>query len=252
MNKEEARLKYVLRLGDNALVLAQRLIELVAHGPELEEEMANANFSLDYLGQARMFYSYAAELEGEGRKEDDYAFMRGEREFSNFLLLEQPNGHFGDTIARSVLFEQFYIAQLEALAACADARMAEISARAVKEIRYHLRHNSQWLIRLGDGTDQSHRRMQQAVEDLWRFTGELFAGDEIDGIIRDEYRGPDLDKIHRAWNDGISEILREATLELPAVQWMDGGGRDGIHSEHFGPLVAEMQYMQRSFPGLSW
>jgi ring-1,2-phenylacetyl-CoA epoxidase subunit PaaC len=252
MNNEKALLEYVLRLGDNAMVLSQRLIELVAHGPELEEEMANANFSLDYLGQARMFYSYAGELEGEGRKEDDFAFMRGEREFSNFLLLEQPNGHFGDTIARSVLFEQFYIVQLEALADCADTRMAEIAARAVKEIRYHLRHNSQWLIRLGDGTEESHRRAQQAVEDLWRFSGELFTGDEIDNIIRDEYRGPNLEKIRQVWDHGINEILSEATLQRPKEQWMDCGGRSGIHSEHFGPLIAEMQYMQRSFPGLNW
>jgi ring-1,2-phenylacetyl-CoA epoxidase subunit PaaC len=252
MDKEQALYRYVLRLGDNALILAQRLIELVAHGPELEEELANANFALDYLGQARMLYSYAGELDGSGRKEDDFAFMRDEREFASFLLLEQPNGHFGDTIARSVLYEHYYLAQLEALAACADTRLAEIAARAVKEIRYHLRHDSQWLIRLGDGTDESHARAQQAVDDLWRFTGELFAGDAVDDIIRDQYKGPDLAKIRSTWNASVSEILKEATLDVPQDQWMDNGGRAGCHSEHFGPLIAEMQYMQRSFPGLSW
>ena len=245
-------MQYVLRLGDNALVLSQRLIEIVAHGPELEEEMANANFSLDYLGQARMFYSYAGELEGKNRQEDDFAFMRGEREFANFLLLEQPNGHFGDTIARSVLFEYFYLAQLEALENCADARLAEIAARAVKEIRYHLRHNSQWIIRLGDGTDLSHERIQQSVDELWRFTGEMFAGDEVDDFFRDEFQGPDLEKIKSGWDLCISNLLQEATLRLPKEQWMDDGGRAGYHSEHFGPLIAEMQYMQRSFPGLNW
>ncbi len=252
MKKEDALLKYVLRLGDNALVLAQRLIELVAHGPELEEEMANANFSLDYLGQTRMFYSYAGELEGKGRKEDDFAFMRTEREFSNFLLLEQPNGHFGDTIARSVLFETFYLEQLESLNNCGDSRLAEISARAIKEIRYHLRHNSQWFVRLGDGTELSHQRMQQSVDELWRLTGELFEGDTVDDIVREEYGGPDLLAIKKHWDLRIGELLAEATLRVPEEQWMDNGGRAGCHTEHFGRLIAEMQTMQRSYPGLSW
>lgn len=252
MKKEEALYRYVLRLGDNALVLAQRLVELVAHGPELEEEMANANFALDYLGQARMFYSYAGEIEGKGRGEDDFAFMRGEREFSSFLLLEQPNGHFGDTIVRSVLFENYYLPQLQALCRCSDARLAEIAARAVKEIRYHQRHDSQWLVRLGDGTEKSHWRSQQSVNNLWRYTGELFAGDEIDDIIRDEYEGPDLSMIKAQWERRTAEILNEATLQMPEEQWMDGGGRSGRHTEHFGSLIAEMQYMQRSYPGLNW
>ena len=252
MDKEKALLKYTLRLGDNALVLAQRLVELVAHGPELEEEMANANFALDYLGQARMFYSYAGELEGKGRKEDDFAFLRDEREFCNFLLVEQPNGHFGDTIVRSVFFEAFYAAQLEALASCADQRLSEIAARATKEIRYHRRHDSQWLIRLGDGTEESHRKAQASIDSLWRFTGEMFAGDEVDDIIRDAFAGPDLEVIAVAWKASIAAILREATLLMPEDGWMDNGGRKGRHSEHFGPLIAEMQYLQRSYPGLAW
>ena len=252
MNKEEALLKYTLRLGDNALVLAQRLVELVAHGPELEEEMANANFALDYLGQARMFYSYAGELEGKDRKEDDFAFLRDEREFCNFLLVEQPNGHLGDTIVRSVFFEAFYAAQLEALASCTDQRLAEIAARATKEIRYHQRHDSQWLIRLGDGTEESHRKAQASIDNLWRFTGEMFAGDEVDDIIRDAFAGPDLELIAVVWKSNIAAILREATLLMPEDGWMDNGGRNGRHSEHFGPLIAEMQYLQRSYPGLAW
>lgn len=252
MNREDALLKYVTRLGDNALVLSQRLIEIVTHGPELEEEMANANFALDYLGQARMFYSYAGEIEGKGRTEDEFAYMRGEREFANFLLVEQPNGHFGDTLARSVLFEYFYLAQLEILETCSDIRLAEIAARAVKEIRYHLRHNAQWIIRLGDGTDLSQQRIQRSVDELWRYTGEMFAGDEIDEFVRDEFSGPDLCEIKRCWERGIGELLSDATLQVPQEQWMDDGGRNGRHSEHFGPLIAEMQYMQRSFPGLAW
>ena len=252
MNKEDALLTYTLRLGDNALILAQRLIELVAHGPELEEEMANANFSLDFLGQARMFYSLAGELEGQGRSEDEFAYMRDEREFCSFLLVEQPNGNFADTIARSVLFEEFYLAQLEGIAACNEPRLAAIAARAVKEISYHRRHNSRWLIRLGDGTEESHAKAQDAIDRLWRYTGEMFAGDDVDSLMRDEYGGPDLVQVHSVWRDGIAAILEEARLTMPDEQWMDEGGRQGRHTEHFGPLIAEMQYLQRSYPGLNW
>ena len=166
---------YATRLGDNALILGQRMIELVAASPELEEELANANFSLDYIGQARMFYTYAGEREGAGRDEDDLAFVRPEREYQNLLLVEQPNGHFGDSTVRQVLFESWYVLLLEALTRCSDEGISVIAARAVKEVRYHLRHSSQWLIRLGDGTEESHRRAQQSLNDLWKFTGEIEA-----------------------------------------------------------------------------
>ena len=252
MDRNEALFRYVLRLGDSALILAQRMIEIVTHGPELEEEMANANFALDYLGQARMFYALAGEIEGADRTEDDFAYLRDEREFESFLLVEQPNGHFGDTIVRSVLFDEFYQLQLDALASCSDERLAAIAARAAKEIRYHRRHNSQWLIRLGDGTEESRAKAQGSVEALWRFTGELFAGDELDDFIRDEFDGPDLDAIRDDWQASVQSILDAATLGMPADQWMDNGGRAGRHTEHFGPLLAEMQYLQRSHPGLTW
>lgn len=162
MSNKEALLSYVLRLGDNALITAQRMIERVTGEPELEEELANANFALDYIGQARMFYSYAGELEGNGRTEDDFAYLRDAQEFRNFLLVEQPNGHFGESIVRQVLFETFYLLQLQALMSCGDQRLAEIAACAEKEIRYHLRHARKWLVRLGDGTEESHERVQQA------------------------------------------------------------------------------------------
>lgn len=244
--------RYVLRLGDNSLVLGQRLIELVAHGPELEEELANANLALDYLGQARLYYSYAGDLEGRGRDEDDFAFLRDSIEFENLLLLEQPNGHFGDVIVRQFLFDTFYLLQLEALCECDDPRLAGIAARAVKEIRYHLRHASQWIVRLGDGTDDSHARVQQSLSDAWRFTGELFAGDDVDDWLRDEVRGPDLDRIREQWFATVTGTLDNATLEIPDAQWMDGGGRDGRHTEHLGYLVAEMQHLQRVHPGADW
>ena len=252
MDKEQALLKYVLRLGDNALVLGQRLIELVTHGPELEEELANANFSLDFLGQARMFYTYAGKLEGAGRTEDDFALLRPEHEYENLLLVEQPNGDFGETVVRSVLFESFYMLQLEALVRCDDAGLVEIAARASKEIRYHLRFSSQWLVRLGDGTEESHRRVQNALNESWKYTGEFFAADDVDKIVHDKFQGPDLEELQNAWRRNIAAIATEATLQLPEDQWMEISGREGRHSEHFGYLVAEMQSMQRAMPGLNW
>ncbi len=252
MTKEQALIGYLLRLGDNALVLGQRLIEIVTKGPELEEELANANIALDYLGQARMFYTYAGELEGEGRSEDDFAFMRDEHLFNNLLLLEQPNGHFGDTIARQVTFDIFYRLQLKALQDCSDARLAGIAAKSLKEIRYHLRHGKKWLIRLGDGTDESHERMATSIHDLWRYTGEMFAADELDKIMKREWGGPDLASLKKQWQMEITSTLEEATIPLPEEDWMDSGGKQGQHSEHFGNLIAEMQTMQRAYPGASW
>jgi ring-1,2-phenylacetyl-CoA epoxidase subunit PaaC len=249
---DDVRLRYTLRLGDNALVLSQRLIELVASGPELEEELANANIALDYLGQARMFYSYAGELEGKGRDEDDFAFLRDAPEFENVLLVEQPNGHFGDTIVRQVLFDSFYGLQLDALCRCADEGLREIAARAIKEVRYHLRHASQWLIRLGDGTAESQRRVQDSLNRLWRYTGELFDGDDVDAGLRDMLDGPDLEAIRPAWRERIGVLCDEARLDVPADGWMAGGGRRGVHTESFGYLVAEMQHLPRSLPGAAW
>jgi len=252
MKREQTLFKYLVRLGDNALVLAQRLIAIVADGPELEEELANANFSLDYLGQARMFYTYAGEVEGKGREEDDFAFRRREHEFENVLLVEQPNGHFGDVIVRSVLFDAYYLLQLEALSECNDQRLADIAVKAAKEVRYHLRYGSQWLIRLGDGTEESHRRVQDSLDQLWKFTGELFDGDEIDELILAGFAGPDLDKLKIAWASEVATIVEGATLALPEDQWMASGGREGRHSEDFSYLIGDMQYLQRNHPGLNW
>lgn len=252
MKTDDARLAYVLRLGDNALILGQRLVEVVAAYPELEEELANANFALDYIGQARMFYTYAAELEGQGRGEDDLAFLRDENEYGNVLLIEQPNGHFGDTITKLVLFESFYLLQLEALMSCSDDRVAEIAARAEKEIRYHLRHNVQWLVRLGDGTAVSHERVQRSLNNLWQYTGELFAPDEVDNLFEAEFDGPDLHVVRERWQVNVAANIAQATLEKPADAWMASGGKEGRHSEHLGYLIAEMQYLQRTHPGATW
>jgi ring-1,2-phenylacetyl-CoA epoxidase subunit PaaC len=252
VSQNEALLAYVTRLGDNALILSQRLIEAVTLYPELEEELANANFSLDYIGQARLFYSLAAKLEGKDRDEDDFAFLRDGHEYRNVLLLEQPNGHFGDMMAREFLFESFYLLQLDALVRSSEPGVAEIAARAVKEIRYHLRHVSQWVIRLGDGTDESHALMQQAIDDHWQFTGELFSADEIDAAFAEQHAGPDLDSIREQWHVNVAAVLQEATLSKPDDAWMASGGKQGRHSEHLGYLLAEMQHLQRSHPGATW
>ena len=252
MNKNEALVAYATRLGDNALILAQRMIEVVTLYPELEEELANANFSLDYIGQARLFYSYAGNLEGKDRDEDDFAYLREGHEYQNVLLVTQPTGHFGDRMARQLLFESFYLLQLEAIEQCKNPGLAEIAARAVKEIRYHLRHVSQWVVRLGDGTDESHARMQQSIDDHWQYTGELFVADEIDTIIANVFNGPDLDSIRDQWHSNVAAVLAEATLEKPGDDWMASGGKQGRHSEHLGFLLAEMQHLQRSHPGAKW
>jgi len=243
---------YASRLGDNALVLGQRMIELVAASPELEEELANANFSLDYIGQARMFYTYAGECEGAGRSEDDFAFLRPEHDYQNLLLVEQPNGHFGDSTVRQVLFESWYLHLLEALTRCSDEGISEIAARAIKEVRYHLRHSSQWLVRLGDGTEESHNRAQQSLDDLWKFTGEMFSPDDLDDDMRAVFNGPHLEIIEAQWREDIRAIVEQATLKMPGDQWMASGGKDGRHSEHFGYLLAEMQHLQRTYPGATW
>ncbi len=252
MSKDQTLIAYTLRLADNALILAQRMVEMVAAEPELEEELANANFALDYLGQARMLYSHAGELEGKGRSEDDFAFLRDEHEFRNLLLLEQPNGHFGDALVRQFLFESWYLHLLEALIACSDKGLSDIAARAIKEVKYHSRHSSKWLVRLGDGTELSHERAQAALDDAWRYTGEMFTADEIDTAFQREFNGPDLKAILELWKRDVEKTVLEATLSLPDEQWMLNGGKQGRHTEHLGFLLAEMQYLQRSFPGATW
>lgn len=243
---------YLLRLGDNALVTGQRLGELVGHGPELEEELAVANFALDYIGQARMIFELAGKVEGKGRSQDDLAFLRDGMDFRNVLLVEQPNGDFASLIVRQFLFESFYALQLEQLMDSTDAELAAIAAKAAKEIQYHLRHGRQWLCRLGDGTEESHRRTQSAVDALWRYTGELFVADDVDKGAADSGFGPNPETLHKVWLDSVSSALAEATLAIPEDEWMAGGGKQGRHSEHLGFLLAEMQFLQRAYPGATW
>ncbi len=243
---------YLLRLADNALIAGQRLSEWVGHAPQLEEELAFANFALDYLGQARALYSYAGEVEGAGRDEDALAYLRDSQDFYNLLLLEQPNGDFAQTIVRQFFFEAFYRLQLEALLSSRDARLAAIAARAAKELAYHLRHTRAWVLRLGDGTDESHRRAQTAVDKLWQYTGEMFVSDEIDERVAEAHIGPRSETLFDPWQAEIQQTFEHAGLSVPDSEWMASGGKQGRHGEHHGYLLAEMQFLQRAYPDSRW
>jgi ring-1,2-phenylacetyl-CoA epoxidase subunit PaaC len=247
-----ARLRYVLRLADTSLVLGQRLGEWVGHSPALEEDLGLANLSLDLIGQARLLLTYAGELEGRGRSEDDLAMSRDQSDYLNFALVEQPNGDFGRTIVRQFLLDAFQIELYEALQHSKDARIAEVAARALKETRYHLRYSSAWLVRLGDGTEESHRRVQEALDDLWRFTREFFAADDVDEEMARARIAPPLAELEPRWSARVDEVLREATLKRPTdVRYMWHGKR-GDHTEHLGYMLAEMQFLYRTYPGASW
>ncbi|WP_285111719.1 1,2-phenylacetyl-CoA epoxidase subunit PaaC [Leclercia adecarboxylata] len=242
---------YVLRLGDNGLVLSQRLGAWCGHAPELEIDLALANIGLDLLGQARNFLTYAAELEGAG-DEDTLAFQRDERQFSNLLLVEQPNGNFADTIARQYFIDAWHVALFTRLTQSRDPQLAAIAAKSIKEARYHLRFSRGWLERLGNGTAVSAQKMQQAVNDLWRFTAELFEADEIDQALVAEGIAVDPRSLREAWEAEVFSGLNEATLSVPSESAYRSGGRNGLHTEHLGPMLAEMQYLQRVYPGQQW
>jgi ring-1,2-phenylacetyl-CoA epoxidase subunit PaaC len=247
-----ARLQYVLRLADTCLVLGQRLGEWVGHAPALEEDLGLANISLDLIGQARLLLTYAGELEGRGRSEDDLAMSRDQSDFLNLALVEQPNGDFGQTIVRQLLVDAFQLELYEALQRSSDPRIAEVAAKALKETRYHFRYSAGWVVRLGDGTEESHRRVQRALDDLWRFTREFFAEDEIDREMAAAGIGPSLAELQPRWLSRIDEVLKEATLKRPADVPYSWYGKRGEHSEHLGYLLAEMQFMHRAYPGASW
>ncbi len=244
--------RYVLRLGDLALVLGQRLSEWVGHSPALEEDLGLANIALDLIGQARLLLALAAEIEGRGRSEDDIAFLRDQGEYLNPTLVEQPNGDFGETIVREALIDAFQLALYERLSGSSDARLAAISAKALKETRYHLRYSSGWLVRLGDGTPESHQRVQKALERLWPFTVELFEEDALDREMAAQGIAPPLAEVKAQWSRHIDAMLAEATLVRPADRPYTWFGKRGEHSEHLGYLLTEMQYLQRAYPGARW
>jgi ring-1,2-phenylacetyl-CoA epoxidase subunit PaaC len=249
-------LDFLLRLADNDLVLAQRLSEWVGKGPALEEDIALTNVGLDLLGQARLWFAYASEVEagatGRGRTEDQFAFLRDAHEFRNLLLVEQPNGNYADTIARQFLFDQWHLPMLRGLCQSRDARIAEIAAKAAKEVAYHVERSADWVIRLGDGTQVSHERMQQALDDLWSYAGEMFVPDDAELALVAEGIVPDVRALHSGWDLSVDSALREATLARPTDAFVRKGGKQGVHSEHLGRMLAEMQFLPRAYPEARW
>lgn len=252
MTEKEALFEYVLRKADDTLILGHRLSEWCGHGPILEEDIALTNLSLDLIGQATELFQYAAKVEEKGRTEDDLAFLRLEREYKNVLLVEQPNGDFGKTITRQFFFDHFQKLLYERLMNSKDEQLAAISEKSLKEVKYHLKHSSEWMIRLGDGTEESHQRVQDSVNDLARFLEELFYQDEVEQLLINKGVAVDTSKFKEEYFQNINAVLSEATLSLPELKWQLNGGRVGRHSEHLGYLLAELQYMQRTYPGMEW
>ena len=244
--------KYVLALGDDALILGQRLSQWAYKGPFLEEDIALSNISLDMFGRANLLLEYAATLKGNGTTSDELAFKRNEREFSNHILCEQPNGNFADTMVRQVFLDAFYKLFLQKLTKSKDEQLSAIAQKSIKETTYHLRHSSKWIIRLGDGTVESHAKVQSAIDNLWMFTNELFEMNEIDNEMLEQKIGVDCSKLKIEWDKIINEVLSEATLNRPEDANMPTGGRQGIHTEHLGHLLSDMQYLQRAYPDATW
>ena len=247
-----ALVEYLLRMGDDSLILGHRLSEWCGHGPILEVDIAMTNIALDLIGQATNIYKYAGEQEGKGRSEDDIAFLRFDREYKNLLLVEQPNCDFGMTMMRQFLFDAFRKPLFDALTKSSDEQIAAIAEKSLKETKYHLKHSAEWIIRLGDGTEESHQRVQESLDTLWRYTPELFFVNEIDAEMQASGVAPDMEVIKSEWNKTVQEVLTEATLTIPTNNWEQSGGRVGYHSEHLGYILAELQYMQRAYPGMEW
>jgi ring-1,2-phenylacetyl-CoA epoxidase subunit PaaC len=243
---------YTLRRADDALISGHRLSEWCGHGPMLEEDMALANMGLDLLGQARELYSYAAKVEGRDNDEDKFAYLRDVRQYRNLLLLEQPNGDFARTMVRQFFYATFADLYWRAMMRSSDATLAAIAAKSEKESAYHVRHTSEWIVRLGDGTEESHRRAQGAIDELWAFTGEMFDADDSERGLIDAGVAIDPSVLRAQWLKSVSAVVNEATLALPKNDWMQQGGRSGRHSEHLGHLLSELQSMQRTFPGTTW
>jgi ring-1,2-phenylacetyl-CoA epoxidase subunit PaaC len=250
-----ALVEYLLRLGDDRLVLGHRLSEWCGHGPILEEDIALSNVALDLLGQATMFLRLAGEVEGKGRDEDALAYFREVVEFRNAQMVELPKGDFAFTIARQFLFDVYAVVLLDALSRSSNTELAAIAAKSLKEAKYHVRHSGEWMLKLGDGTDESHRRAQKAVDDLWRFTPELFAADDVDRAMLDAGVVPALTELKAQWETLVRDVMERATLTLPNEvprAASTRGGRTGAHTEHLGHMLAEMQIIARSHPGAKW
>lgn len=253
LTQKKALLTYLLRLADDRLILGQRMSEWCGHGPELEEDLAMANIALDLIGHATALYEYAAEIENAGHDEDYFAFFRDDRDFTNLQLCEFPNGDFAYTMARMFLFSTYSYFLYENLKNVKDEQFAGMINKHLKEIKYHLRHSREWVLRLGDGTEESHRRIQEAFDELWMYTGEFFETDEIDDFIIKEGLGTNPNDFKNEWKKLVEDTLAEATLTIPDWnQFMMSGSRKGIHTEHLGHLLAQMQFLRRSYPDANW
>lgn len=249
---KENLIQYIFGIADNSLILGQRLGELCGHGPSLETDIALTNISLDLLGQTRSYYQYVAKLQGGDATEDTVAFLRLEREYKNVLLVEQPNTDFGYSIARQFLFDVFHLSLLNELQNSTDETLAAVAKKSIKEVSYHTRFSSDWIRRLGDGTEESHNRIQTAINDLWIFTDELFHQTEADKAMVSEGIGVDVTLLKNAYYQRVGEVLEESTLQIPSIEYFQKGGKQGIHSEHMGYILTELQYMQRTYPNMTW
>ncbi|MBV9752072.1 MAG: phenylacetate-CoA oxygenase subunit PaaC [Hyphomicrobiales bacterium] len=249
---EDPLFLYTLRLADTALINGHRLSEWCGHAPVLEEELALANLALDLIGEARALYAYAGEVEGKGRDEDALAYLRDVASYRNILMVERPNGDFGQTIMRQFLLSAFMHPFWEAMTGSRDATLSAVAAKAVKETAYHLRHCGEWTMRLGDGTPESHRRMAEALEEEWPYTGELFETDRVEHDLIASGVAVDPASLRERFDTTLERVLAEATLARPPAGWMQTGGRQGRHSEHLGHVLAELQYLQRAYPGATW
>ena len=245
-------INYILGIADNSLILGQRLGTLTGHGPSLETDIACTNISLDLFGQVRGYYQYAADLSEENKTEDDFAFLRKEREYKNVLLVEQPNRDFAYVIARQYLFDVFHILQMQELQNSKDENLAAIAKKGIKEVSYHVRFSGDWMKRLGDGTEESHNKIQEAVNNLWGYTNELFMMTEADKEAAEAGIGVDVSKLKDTYYNRVENLLKEATIEIPESKYWQKGGKEGIHTEHLGYLLSDMQYMQRTYPNMKW
>lgn len=252
MNKKEALNNYVLRLGDDALILGHRLSELCSRGPILEEDLALTNFSLDLIGRAQALLKYAAEIEGKNKTEDDMAYRRAENNYYNHLLCETPNKDFAYTMVRQFFISAYEYYFYEELQKSKDETLAAIAAKTIKEVKYHLLHSTKWVISLGDGSAESHKKMQTAVNNLWMFTGELFEMNEVEAVLLREGIVVDLIPVKSLWQNHVHKVLTEATLHCPEDGYMQTGGLKGIHTESLGHILSEMQYLQRAYPDARW
>ncbi len=243
---------YILGVADNSLILGQRMGELCGHGPSLETDIACTNVSLDLFGQVRSYFQYAAEVSGGEKTEDDIAFLRREREYKNVLLVEQPNTNFAHTIVRQFLFDVYHLLFLEQLQNSNDETLAVIAKKSIKEVSYHERFSSDWVIRLGDGTEESRQKIQEAVDVLWTYTDELFHQTDSDKEMVKAGVAVDVTQLKEAYYKKVNIVLKEATIQVPESKWFQKGGKKGVHTEHLGYLLADMQYMQRTYPGMEW